>query len=254
MDSFFSFAEVSSPRVSEELSEPKPFVAPPAGVECPSFIDVEFAVVSHRPPSESSKAGLHELRIEGRNQAVTDEGLSQIMDFMDTFVWSESAKNGYCIVYDVRELQTPSMAIFMRVAEWGKVPERKHMWEKLNCACKIVVAAGYIFTLAKSILSTFFYICPPVCPTYLLTDPDEPEETAVCYRPEEKIQQEPGGASTAEGSSSDCNSSIARSPASSRSSSTDARAISPQVKEAIGSDVGEAIKVSDASEVVHNSD
>lgn len=214
MFSWGETAEEVAPVVSEKVVEPEVVFVPPIGAELPESVDVSFALVSHRPAAASSKTGLPELRIEGRNQDLTDEGLSEIMDFMDKFVWSEIASKGFCICYDLRQLKTPSMAIITRVAEWGKVPERKFMWEKLNSGCKIVVGAGLMFTMAKPILSTLFYLCPPVCPTFLLTDADEPEENAVCYRPPENEQE---AASTAEGSSP------CRSPSSSRSSSSDAR-------------------------------
>jgi len=219
-------AESTSPCVSEKVAEPVPFVPPSADVEVPPFVDASFALVSQRPAVPGSKTGLAELRIEGRpDQDLTDEGLTQIMDFMDAFVWSEAASKGFCICYDLRQLRTPSMAMITRVAEWGKRPERKHMWEKLNAMCKVVVGAGLMFAMAKPILSTFFYICPPVATTFLMTDPDEAEEDAVCYLPPEQEQE---AASTAEGSPSprsarSAHSVFAHSSAGSRSSSMDAR-------------------------------
>lgn len=75
-------------------------------------------------------------------------------------------------------------------------------WEELNHSCKIIITAGLRFTLAKGVLSTFFLMClgcgvhfchlvaavakcrcPPVTKTYLMSDPDQPLDSAVLFEP-----------------------------------------------------------------------
>lgn len=87
------------------------------------------------------------------------------------------------MIYDLRQLSMPSMKMVMRVAEWGKLPQRQAKWSKLNKSCKIVVNPGMRFSVCKGALKSFFYICPAVCRTFLLTDPDESEETAIVFEP-----------------------------------------------------------------------
>merc|ERR1719323_572152 len=106
-----------------------------------------------------------------------------MMDFMDAFVDSENAACGFSITYDLRALHAPSLSMVTRVAEWGGDPVRQEKWERLNHTCKVVVSSGIKYTLCKTMLSTFFFLCPPVCRTFLLTDPDEAEETAVVFMP-----------------------------------------------------------------------
>merc|ERR1712073_92451 len=65
----------------------------------------------------------------------------------------------------------------------GRPSRTQKKWGKLNLACKVVITAGFRFSAAKGILSAFFLLCPPVCRTYLLTDPDEPEESATMFEP-----------------------------------------------------------------------
>mmetsp|Transcript_164060 Transcript_164060/g.526089 ORF Transcript_164060/g.526089 Transcript_164060/m.526089 type:complete len:214 (-) Transcript_164060:401-1042(-) len=104
-----------------------------------------------------------------------------MMDFMDAFVDSSNAARGFAITYDLRALRSPSINMVMRVAEWGGHPEREAKWKELNRACKVVVNAGLRFTMCRGVLTTFFFVCPPIVRTYLLTDPDQPEEEAVVF-------------------------------------------------------------------------
>lgn len=146
----------------------------------PPSIDVGFAEVRQ---GCNSLSGMGFLLVIGRDSEVTDRPLSEMMGFMDDFVDSSHAANGFCITYDFRNLRMPSMSMVTRVAEWGGEPERQQKWERLNLACKVVVSSGFKFQICKGILSTFFFVCPPVCRTFLLTEPDEGEESAVIFEP-----------------------------------------------------------------------
>lgn len=154
----------------------------------PDWITVGFADVGQ---GFDEAKGIGFLKIIGRDGELSDEGLFQMMDFMDAFVFSERAAKGFSITYDMRALRTPSMALVTRVAEWGGEPTRQKMWERLNVACKVVVNAGVRYTLCKGVLCTFFYICPPVCRTFLLTDPDQDEDAATVFEPVPKNLPEP---------------------------------------------------------------
>lgn len=121
---------------------------------------------------------------------VDEDGLKQIMDFMDAFVNSAEAQQGFSITYDLRELKIPSVSEIMRVAEWGNEPNRQDKWLKLNTSCRVVVAPGFKFSMCKAVLKSFFFICPPVCTTYLLSDPDEPEDKAAAFHPRENFGAE----------------------------------------------------------------
>lgn len=120
---------------------------------------------------------------------MSDEALQQVMDFMDEFVNSADAQHGFSMTYDFRCLplspwSPQSMSTIMRIAEWGNEPSRQTKWTRLNTSCKVVVPSGVTFSMCKGVLQSFFFICPPVCRTYLLTDPDEPEESATIFLPQ----------------------------------------------------------------------
>eukprot|EP00933_Yihiella_yeosuensis_P040180 TRINITY_DN34414_c0_g1_i1.p1 TRINITY_DN34414_c0_g1~~TRINITY_DN34414_c0_g1_i1.p1 ORF type:complete len:406 (-),score=72.04 TRINITY_DN34414_c0_g1_i1:74-1291(-) len=141
--------------------------------DLPPSLDVGFAVIHQGVDSEGAY-----LKIFGKEDSeITEEGLSSMMDFMDAFVFSERAEKGYSITYDLRALRSPPMHLVTRIGEWGAEPVRQKTWESLNTSCKVCINQGLKFTMAKGILTTFFYICPPVCKTLLLTDPDQTEET-----------------------------------------------------------------------------
>jgi hypothetical protein len=147
---------------------------------CRESLSLSFATIS-QGFDESKGEGY--LRVEGHDSPMTDEGLQQIMDFMDEFIDSHNAQNGYGITYDLRHINVPSMSMIMRVADWGKQADRQGKWTKLNTSCKIVVSPGLKFSICKGLLKSFFFICPPVTQTYLLTHPDEPEDTATIFSP-----------------------------------------------------------------------
>jgi len=146
----------------------------------PPHINVGFAELHQGYDTRNQSAY---LMILGQDCPLTDDGLGEMMAFMDVFVHSSLAAKGFTMTYDLRNLRTPSMNMVTRVAGWGSEPQRQEIWERLNTACKVVVNAGLRFKLCQGLLSTFFYVCPPVCRTYLLTDPFECEETAVAFDP-----------------------------------------------------------------------
>lgn len=144
------------------------------------WIDVGFADVGCGY-SEASEMGV--IRVLGRDGEHQETNLERMMEFLDRFVDSEDAASGFSITYDFRMMRMPSMSMVTRIAEWGGEPHRQAKWERLNLACKVVVTSGSRYALCKGILAAFFLVCPPVCPTYLLTDPDEPEESSTVFAP-----------------------------------------------------------------------
>uniref|UniRef100_A0A7R9ZX92 Uncharacterized protein n=1 Tax=Pyrodinium bahamense TaxID=73915 RepID=A0A7R9ZX92_9DINO len=190
--------EVQLQAASEDLRRHEPAAAPvarPHG-ELPTVMDVGFAEV-HQGYSEAD--GMGYIKIFGRDADVTDEGLTHLMGFMDGFVDSPSAVRGFAITYDLRLLHAPSMTMVTRVAAWGGEPVRQEKWQRLNLVCKVVVSGGVRLMLARGVLSTFFFLCPPVCKTYLLSDPDEPEESSIVFEPSKPVsapQEQPLAAPT----------------------------------------------------------
>lgn len=167
-------------RRPQEQQQPA-LVAEVSDLPLEDFISVGFCEV-HQGFDEES--GLGYLKILGRNGDITDSGLTEMMAFMDKFVFnSPNAAKGFSMTYDLRSLTTPSMKVVTRVAEWGAEPERQETWQRFNVACKVVVSEGLRYSLAKGVLCTFFYMCPPVCRTYLLWDPDQPDDTATVFEP-----------------------------------------------------------------------
>lgn len=152
----------------------------PPSRTCADSITTPFVTI-HQGFDQIS--GMGYLRVKGHNAAMSDEGLKKVMDFMDDFVSSANAQQGFSITYDLRRLGVPSMSMLMQVAEWGNQSERQAAWNRLNKSCKVVISSGLRFSLCKGILKSFFYMCPPVCRTFLLTDPDESEATATVFDP-----------------------------------------------------------------------
>jgi len=164
-------------------------VPPPlAATELPECLDVGFVYVTQ---SVSHKTGKGELRVTSRGGSADDHGIQLVLAFIDGFSKHEHAKEGFAITYDLRGLQLPSMNVVMAIAKWGDDPERVKRWKLLNYACKVVLSAGITFSLAKGVLSTFFLACPPVCRTYLLTDPDEPDDGAYFFEPATWADEDP---------------------------------------------------------------
>jgi len=114
-----------------------------------------------------------------------------MMEFYDAFLYSPNAVNGFSITYDLRNLRSPSMSMILRVAEWGNEPTRQAMWQELNVECRVCVSSGMRYTISKAALSAFFYVCPPVCRTYLLTAPDDNLKDAVVFLPNSRAETAP---------------------------------------------------------------
>jgi hypothetical protein len=194
----------------------------PSMQSCADSLLTSFAEINQGIDASS---GLAYLQVIGRGAPMSNEGLEQIMDSMDNFVNSHSAQRGFSITYDLRRLGIPSMSMVMRVAEWGNQPERQAKWTRLNKACKVVVSSGLKFSVCKGVLKSFFYICPPVCRTFLLTDLHEPDDKATIFEPlasknssEEDSQSEDPEANSDDGCSS-CGRSVDTSETTSASSS-----------------------------------
>jgi len=159
-----------------------PQLRPQRGESVSKSTDVGFASIVQLP-ADGKTRHLAELRFISRDGPITEAGMNAMLDFMQAFLWLDMVECGFSTCFDLRELRTPSMTLVMRVAEWGCAPERKERWARLNRTCRIVACSGFKFALTQGFLATFFRVCAPTCRTLLLTDPEEPEEGAVCYDP-----------------------------------------------------------------------
>ncbi|OLP98182.1 hypothetical protein AK812_SmicGene19406 [Symbiodinium microadriaticum] len=126
----------------------------------PEPLDLGFVVLI---PQQRENSDLAELVLKAKDAELTDQGVTQMTDYIDRFLEFEGVKNGFSMVYDMRFLRVPSMKIVMRLAEWGRDPARTETFQRMNKACKVVVSEGLKARLAKGILTTFFFVCPPVC-------------------------------------------------------------------------------------------
>ncbi|CAE7423192.1 unnamed protein product [Symbiodinium natans] len=154
----------------------------------PEPLDLGFVVLT---PQQREGGDLAELVLKAKDAELTDQGVTQMTDYIDRFLGYEGVQNGFSIVYDMRFLRVPSMKIVMRLAEWGRDPARTETFQRMNKACKVVVTEGLRTRLAKGILTTFFFVCPPVCDTYLLTAADQPESEGVYFAPPSQKTDEP---------------------------------------------------------------
>lgn len=145
----------------------------------PSSIHVGFAEIQ----GGLGASGLGDVRILACDDAIPQEdSIDRMLHFVDVFTKSPACEAGFSMTYDLRQLRIPSMSIVTRLAEWGGEPERRELWETKNKVCKIVMGPGIKFSIAKGILASFFLVLPPVCTTYLLTDPDEDEANACVFQ------------------------------------------------------------------------
>lgn len=202
----FDYDEMSSSRSIEDILRPPPsdsqVLTDPStsasasdatkqcdesGYPAHSELNVGFAIVSQCFDKEKQMGC---LRITGADSGFNKEGLVDLLQFMDDFTNSSNAETGFSMTYDLRYLRAPSMNMIKRVAEWGNDPCRQKTWQRLNKCCKVVISPGLRFTALKGILNSFFYVCPPVTRTFLLTDPDEPEENAIVFDPPSKTDKE----------------------------------------------------------------
>lgn len=146
----------------------------------PPSIHVDFAEI-HCGFEE--KKGIGYIKICCVDHEVTEVGLGQMLDYIDNWTQTPAAASGFGVTYDLRALPAPSIALLQKLAAWGAHPDREVKWKALNRACKVVINSGVRFTVCRGILNTFFWVCPPIVHTYLLTDPDEPEDTACVFEP-----------------------------------------------------------------------
>lgn len=153
---------------------------PPQTDEDCDAIEIGFARVE-RGFSHDDNMGF--IKLIAHDGVIEEEGVSRLLAFIDEFVCSSRASAGFSIMYDLRDLQTPSMGLVTRIANWGNEPARKELWDRLNKACRVVMLPGWRFTICKGALSTFFYMCPPSCRTFLMTAPDEDEASAIVFEP-----------------------------------------------------------------------
>eukprot|EP00747_Dinoflagellata_sp_TGD_P183504 gnl/TRDRNA2_/TRDRNA2_38422_c0_seq1.p1 gnl/TRDRNA2_/TRDRNA2_38422_c0~~gnl/TRDRNA2_/TRDRNA2_38422_c0_seq1.p1 ORF type:complete len:680 (+),score=121.65 gnl/TRDRNA2_/TRDRNA2_38422_c0_seq1:171-2042(+) len=177
--------EEPNAEASDSASKRNPLLPPP-----PS-LDVGFAICKQGvgPKCKASPSGAY-VEIIGKDGQLSEESTMQMLDFVDAFTSTDYAATGFSVTFDLRGLRTPSMSMVTRLAEWGSEPERKAFWEKHNVSSKIVINPGVRFHLCKGVLSTFFFVCPPVCRTYLLSDPDESEETACIFDVGEPVSKD----------------------------------------------------------------
>eukprot|EP00930_Biecheleria_cincta_P028066 TRINITY_DN19583_c0_g1_i1.p1 TRINITY_DN19583_c0_g1~~TRINITY_DN19583_c0_g1_i1.p1 ORF type:complete len:319 (+),score=48.15 TRINITY_DN19583_c0_g1_i1:37-957(+) len=123
------------------------------------------------------------LKFVGREAEITDDGIQDVLDFMDAFTESSSAEGGFSVTYDLRSFGMPTMALVIRVANWGTEPHRRQRWEASNTACQLVISQGWRLYVAKGFLTTFFSICAPTCRTALLTVEDGVETEEAVWEP-----------------------------------------------------------------------
>lgn len=150
----------------------------------PDGIDVGF-IMCEQGFDEASGQGY--LKLLGREAEVTDDGIQDVLHFMDMFTKSSSAEGGFSISYDLRSCGMPSMTLVVRTATWGMEPDRRHRWEALNTSCQLLISPGWRLYVVKGFLTTFFGICAPVCRTVLLTEDNGVETEEVVWEPETTV-------------------------------------------------------------------
>lgn len=144
----------------------------------PGGIDVGF-IMCEQGFDETS--GQCYLKLVGREAEITDDGVQDVLDFVDTFTKSSSAERGFSISYDLRSFGIPTMALIVRVATWGMELDRRQRWEALNTSCQLVISPGWRLSVAKGLLTTFFGLCAPTCRTVLLTEENGVETEAAVW-------------------------------------------------------------------------
>jgi len=154
-----------SPRTKFDLD-----VVPWEGEDLPSSIHEGFARLSR----QTLETGMPELRVECLNAPYTDAGLAVVLTYMDHFSKHQQASCGFAITYDMRSIKRPTVKLIQQVARWGNTEERQERWTRLNKVCRIVIQAGWKFSMVKRCLQAFFIICPPVTDTYLIDSMDAP--------------------------------------------------------------------------------
>lgn len=139
--------------------------------------DVDFAEAIFR--NIEAWPGL-EIRITARERPITEEMVTQLIDFISRALTAEQSANGFLLSYDFRKLQNPSVRMLCSIAKWAAEPERKALFTERCVGCKTCVPPGWKFWATKTAMDAFFLICPPTCKTYLTTDFDD-DSKAVCF-------------------------------------------------------------------------
>ncbi|CAK9111439.1 unnamed protein product [Durusdinium trenchii] len=136
--------------------------------------------------------GMAELVLQAADNPFTEEGVTQMTDYIDVFLEYKMVKKGFSIVYDLRLLRVPSLTLVKQLADWGRDPVRQQTFQRLNRTCKVVVSEGWRMGVAKRILRAFFTMCPPVCDTYLLTAIDQPASEGMYFAPPQEAVRAAG--------------------------------------------------------------
>lgn len=154
--------------------------------ELPPSLSVKFDAVGRGFADDPNPLGC--LTVTVARAVVNEKELRLLMDFMDAFVDSQAAQQGFATIYDLRKLTLPvrSLRLLVEIAEWGSKAHRRETWRRLNVISKVIVQQGVPFRLAAGCLSSFFHLCAPACRTLLMTQPGADEGSAVIFEPPAK--------------------------------------------------------------------
>lgn len=183
-------ATAASPRAPLQVPAPAPgaqaaargdrvAAAEPGDEELPPFVESGFLQIKHF----LRKDGLEEVVITALDVEQSMEDLEKVINYFERLCFSSVADKGVSTTYDLRGVRMPSISAVMYLASWAAHPDRVERMQKIQRACKVVLSPGLAYTIGKGLLTVFYSTCAPVVRTYVVSDPDEPEETALHFDP-----------------------------------------------------------------------
>lgn len=115
----------------------------------------------------------------------------KMFEFLTSVLESSEAREGFILTYDFRSTICPHGDVITDLVSWTLEPNRRARWQAQCIGWRVVVPSVMYYSF-KILLSSVFFLYPPSCAVYLVTDSAQAlDETTVCYQPSEAIMAAP---------------------------------------------------------------
>lgn len=130
-----------------------------------------------------------DFHIEQADADSTEDGLLQLLEFLDSTLRLPEVRTGFMLTYDVRQLHHVAPTdVWNMVMQWSCEPNRRQIWSERCLVARIVVGSGISNAMWRISLSSMFFWTPPTVVTYLVEDLTLPMKVGtICYEADEEL-------------------------------------------------------------------